>query len=260
VNVHRESLKRSEDETAEYAILPDTLRLSFQSMIPFMPRSLPKPSAHLPHSDQPELPQLRTRIAVLAARMVAQDGADYATAKTKAARQVLGVDRIRPNQMPDDAQVEEEVLKYQELFQGPEQRARLLQLRRAALGVMDALADFRPYLTGAVLSGSAGAHDDIELQLFAESPKDVQIFLLSRDVAIDISESPHFKGARFDPVETVSFLWMKEGVHAELYDLNDLRGALKPRPDGRPARIDATALRAMLANAFSTDQTLEQDE
>ena len=105
--------------------------------------------------------------------MVAQDGADYATAKAKAARQVLGVDRIPANQMPDNVQVEDEVRKYQELFQGPEQRARLLQLRRAPLGVMEALAEFQPYLTGAVLSGSAGAHDDIELQLFADSPKDV---------------------------------------------------------------------------------------
>jgi hypothetical protein len=225
-------------------------------MIAFMPRSLPPSSAHPHHSDHPDLPQLRARIAVLAARMIAQDGADYATAKAKAARQVLGVDRISANQMPDNAQVEDEVLKYQELFQGPERRARLLQLRQAALGVMEALAEFNPYLTGAVLSGSAGQHDDIELQLFAESPKDVQIFLLSRDVTIDISETPHFKGARFDPVETVSFLWMKEGVHAELYDLNDLRGALKPRPDGRPARIDAAGLRALL----SPDQTLEQDE
>jgi hypothetical protein len=221
-----------------------------------MPRSNPLPPPHFAQSDTGDLAHVRSRIAVTAARMIAQDGADYAAAKTKAARQVLGVDRILPNQMPDNAQVEDEVRKYQELFQGPEQRARLLQLRQAALGVMDALVEFRPYLTGAVLSGSAGQHDDIELQLFAESPKDVQIFLLSRDVTIDVSETPHFKGPRFDPVETVSFLWMKEGVHAELYDLNDLRGALKPRPDGRPARIDAAGLRAML----TPDQTLEQDE
>jgi len=221
-----------------------------------MPRPSSSHAAHAPHAGHLDVPQLRSRIAALAARMIAQDGADYATAKTRAARQVLGVDRIPPNQLPDNAQVEDEVRKYQELFQGPEQRARLLQLRQAALQVMEALAEFRPYLTGAVLSGSAGQHDDIELQLFADSPKDVEIFLLSRDVTIDISETPHFKGARFDPVETVSFLWMKEGVHAELYDLNDLRGALKPRPDGRPARIDAAGLRAML----STDQSLEQDE
>jgi hypothetical protein len=119
-------------------------------------------------------------------------------------------------------------------------------LRKAAVQVMDALAEFSPYLTGAVLNGTAGEHDDIHLQLFVESPKDVEIFLLNRDVLMEISETPHFKGARHDPVETISFLWKREGVHAEVYDLNDLRGALKPRPDGRLQRADVDAVRALI--------------
>ena len=102
--------------------------------------------------------------------------------------------------------------------------------------VMEQLEQFRPYLTGAVLNGTAGEHDDVHLQLFADSAKDVIIFLLDRDVNIEISETPHFKGARHDPVETVSFHWRKQQVHAELYELNDQRGALKPRADGRPQR------------------------
>jgi hypothetical protein len=203
-----------------------------------------------------DLQQLRARIAATAARMIAQDGADYATAKAKAARQVLGVDRPAPNHLPDNTQVEDEVRRYQSLFQGPAQAARLQHLRGAALEVMDALAEFRPYLTGAVLNGTAGEHDSIHLQLFADSAKEVQIWLLNRNVEIDISETPHFKGGRHDPVETVSFMWHKESVHAELYDMNDLRGALKPRADGRLQRIDATGLRALM----TTDQTLEQDE
>jgi len=203
-----------------------------------------------------DLQQLRARIAATAARMIAQDGADYATAKAKAARQVLGVDRPSPNHLPDNTQVEDEVRRYQALFQGPAQAARLQHLRGAALEVMDALAEFRPYLTGAVLNGTAGEHDLIHLQLFADSAKEVQIWLLNRNVEIDISETPHFKGGRHDPVETVSFMWHKESVHAELYDMNDLRGALKPRADGRLQRIDAAGLRALM----TTDQTLEQDE
>jgi hypothetical protein len=75
-------------------------------------------------------------------------------------------------------------------------------------------------------------------------------------VNIEISETPHFKGGRRDPVETVSFLWQKEMVHAELYDLNDLRGALKPRADGRLHRADAAALRALM----TIDATLEQNK
>ena len=193
---------------------------------------------------------LRAQIAALAARLVAQDGADYASAKRKAARQLLG-DAAVPGAMPDDRQVEDEVRQYHALFSGPSQPARILQLRTLALQVMELLAPFQPYLTGAVLSGSAGEHDDIQLQLFAESSKDVEIFLLNQNLNIEISETPHFKGARHDPVETVSFLWRREGVHAQVYERDDLRGALKARPDGRLQRVDAAGLRLLMTNPES---------
>ncbi len=192
-----------------------------------------------------DLHQLRAQIAAVAARLIAQDGADYAAARRKAATQVLGDAPAAANVLPDNAQIEDEVLRYQALFQGDTQPARLLRLRTIALQVMDALAEFKPYVTGPVLSGSAGEHDDIQLQLFADSAKEVQIFLLDKKVEFELSETPHFKGARFDPVETVSFMWHKEGVHAELYELNDLRGALKPR-EGKLVRADAAALRALM--------------
>ena len=133
-----------------------------------------------------ELQQVRARIAAVAARMIAQDGADYGTAKTKAARQVLGVDRPAPNVLPDNIQVEDEVRRYQSLFQ-PAQSTRLKRLRAAALEVMEQLADFRPYLTGAVLQGTAGEFDDIHLQLFADSAKEVEIHLLNRNIDIVMS-------------------------------------------------------------------------
>jgi len=193
-----------------------------------------------------DLQQVRARIAATAARMIAQDGADYTTAKTKAARQVLGVDRPSPNYLPDNIQVEDEVRRYQALFHDPARAERLRRLRALALEVMEQLAEFRPYLTGAVLNGTAGEHDDIHLQLFADSAKEVEIWLLNRNVNIEISETPHFKGGRHDPVETVSFIWKQESVHAELYEMNDLRGALKPRADGRPQRADAAGVRNLM--------------
>jgi len=229
-------------ETDEYAILPDAMPFSVQEYdLDMMPNL------------NDDLQQLRARIAATAARMIAQDGADYGTAKAKAARQVLGVDRPAPNVLPDNIQVEDEVRRYQALFHNPARAARLQHLRATALDVMEQLAEFRPYLTGAVLSGTAGEHDDIHLQLFADSAKEVEIYLLNRNVDIDISEMPHFKGARHDPVEMVSFSWKKEVVHAELYDMNDLRGALKPRADGRQQRIDAAGLRALIDNQESPE-------
>jgi hypothetical protein len=205
------------------------------------------PKLPTPYPSPDEQQQLRAAVAAVAARLVAQDGADYASAKRKAAVQVLGDNHTVSNLLPDDVQVEDAVRQYQALFLGATQPARLLALRTRALEVMDALAEFSPYLTGAVLNGTAGEHDDIQLQLFADSAKEVQIFLLNRNVEIDISETPHFKGPRFDPVETVSFLWHGEGVHAELYEKHDLRGALKPRADGRPQRADSAALRQLMA-------------
>lgn len=194
-----------------------------------------------------EVQQLRAEIAAAAARLVAEDGADYGTAKRKAARQILGDRQPAANILPDSAQIEAEVRVYQSLFHADTQPARLFRLRTLAVEIMDHLAQFNPFLTGAVLGGTAGPHDDIHLQLFADSAKEVEIFLLNRNVQIEISESPHFKGPRYDPVETVSFLWRQEGVHVELYELDDLRGAVKARGD-KVQRADIAAVRALLVN------------
>jgi hypothetical protein len=206
-----------------------------------------------------DLALLRAEIAARAARLVAQDGADYGTAKRKALRLVLGEDQAPPNLLPDNAEIEEEVRKYQALFLADSQPARLRELRTVAFEVMQQLEQFRPYLTGAALNGTAGEHDDVHLQLFADSAKDVIMFLLDRDVNMDISATPHFKGARHDPVETVSFHWRKQQVHAELYEMNDLRGALKPRPDGRPQRADLNAVRALLDAPDSSQESNEKE-
>ena len=207
-----------------------------------------------------DLALLRAEIAARAARLIAQDGADYGTAKRKALRLVLGEDQAPPNLLPDNAEIEEEVRRYQALFLGDRQPAQLHALRVVALEVMQQLEQFRPYLTGAVLNGTAGEHDDVHLQLFADSAKDVLMFLLDRDVNIDISETPHFKGARHDPVETVSFHWRQQPVHADLYEMNDMRGALKPRPDGRPQRADINAVRAMLDAADPQETETHEKE
>ena len=193
---------------------------------------------------------VRAAIAAAAARLIAQDGADYNTAKRKAARQVLGTSQLTANQLPDNVLIENEVRLYNALFLADTQPARLLNLRRVALQVMQALQQFHPFLTGAVLNGTAGPHAEIHLQLFADSAKEVQMFLLDKNIMLDISETPHFKGPRHDPVETVSFLWRHEGqneaVHAALYELDDLRGAMKPKADGSPVRADCAALQALL--------------
>lgn len=191
---------------------------------------------------------LRAEIATAAARLIAEDGADYSTAKRKAARQVLGENQINSKLLPDNEMIEQEVRRYNALFLADTQPVQLLRLRGIALDVMEALSAFQPYLVGAVLNGTAGQHAHIHLQLFADSAKEVEIFLLNKNIEIDISESPHFKGPRYDAVETVGFLWAGEAVLAELYELDDLRGARKARADGKAQRLDIAGVRALLAS------------
>lgn len=188
---------------------------------------------------------LRAEIATAAARMIAEDGVDYGTAKRKAAKQILGNNKVRGDVLPDNAMLEEEVRLYNELFFGDTQPARLLHLRNLAVRLMAELTPFQPHLTGAVLNGTAGAHSDIYLQLFAESPKDVEIYLLNKRIDFEVSESSHFKG-RSEPVETLSFIWQQEGVHLALYETDDLRGAVKKSASGRQERADIEFVRALI--------------
>jgi hypothetical protein len=192
-----------------------------------------------------EIESLRAEIAAAAARMIAEDGADYSSAKRKAARQILGNGKVSGNILPDNAQIEEEVRIYQEIFFGDSQPARLLHLRRLALRMMRELTQFNPYLTGAALNGTAGDHSDIYLQLFAESPKEVQIYLLNKNIQFEVSETSHFKSG-YEPVETVSFIWEKEGFHLILYELDDLRGAVKAGSSRGPERANLDAVRLLI--------------
>lgn len=172
-------------------------------------------------------PEIKTEIAAAAARMIAQDGVDYGSAKRKAARQILGDAQARDlsDILPDNEQIEEEVRLYHALYNADTHPAHLFRLRGLALQVMEMLEQYQPFLTGSVLHGSAGMHDDVHLQVFVDSAKEVEIYLLNKNLQIEISESPHFRGPRFEDVETASFMWKNVGVHVELYEQDDLRGA-----------------------------------
>src|ERR1700687_5630860 len=107
---------------------------------------------------------LRRHLAYVAARMIAEDGADYASAKLKAARQAGLADS---NLLPDNQEIEEALREYQGLYQKEDQPAHLRRLREVAVKVMREFEDFRPALVGSVLSGTAGEFSHVELHLFS---------------------------------------------------------------------------------------------
>jgi hypothetical protein len=189
---------------------------------------------------QPASSHLRQSIASAAARLMAEDGiGDYGQAKRKAAKN-LGAGE--GDALPSNEEVEAELRTYQTLFQDEEQTLRLRELRKSALDTMEFLADFRPYLTGAVLDGTAGRYAEIEIELFADSAKDVEIFLLSHDISYEIASNRH-QGP--DAPETrLRFDWADAGILLSIYPFQVERRQ-KAGPHAGRARAEAVA--ALLA-------------
>src|SRR6266403_839132 len=132
---------------------------------------------------------LKTAVAASAARWIAEEGCDYATAKRRAVREVLGEAAGALGAMPDNALVESELRRYLRLFAADSQPAQLATLRRLALRWMRRLHEFNPHLVGAVLNGTATGHSGIHLNLYTDSAKDVEIFLLNQSQSFDVRDA-----------------------------------------------------------------------
>jgi len=162
---------------------------------------------------------------------MAEDGIDdYALAKRKAARQ-LGADDTQS--LPGNDEIESELRAYQSLYQGEEQRERIRELRAKALEVMQLFSEFRPYLAGAVLKGTAGRYGEIDLQLFTDDGKAVEMALLNRNIAYDVSEERRYASGRERDVPVLKLLWAEIPLRVSIYAINDERGALKHSAGGR---------------------------
>ncbi len=175
---------------------------------------------------------MRNRLAQLAARLMAEDGIDdYALAKRKAARQ-LGADDTQ--HLPTNAEVEQALRDYHAIYQQEEQRARLRALRTQALAAMRLLAEFDPHLTGSVLDGTATRYSDINLMLFADSAKDVELFLLNRNIRFRRGERRLFLG---DTARAVPQLTLTDSGDAEVaiavLSPRDLRHSPRSTAEGR---------------------------
>jgi hypothetical protein len=185
-------------------------------------------------------------IAAAAARMVVEEGLEYGPAKRRAVKQ-LGLNARTA--LPDNDAVEEAVREYISVFCADTQPAELAALRRLAVVWMERLAEFRPYLAGAVWHGTATRLSDIYLQLFCDDPKSAEIALIEKRVEYEARTVTGFNG---DPVPALSLsslspeLGEQIGVHLLIYDHDDVRGALRRDAKGRVPRGDLAAVRALV--------------
>lgn len=189
---------------------------------------------------------LKSEIAANAARMVVEEGLEYGPAKRRAVKQ-MGLPAR--SELPSNDEIEDAVREYIDLFCAETQPAELLALRRLALAWMERMAEFRPFLAGAVWHGTATHLSDIYIQLFCDDPKSAEIALINHQIDY---EPRTIKGFHGELVEALSLSSLSRelgemiGVHLMVYDHDDLRGALKPDSKGRVPRGDLAALQRLV--------------
>jgi hypothetical protein len=183
----------------------------------------------------PRSGNLRRALAQEAARIMAEHGIhDFLTAKRKAA-QKLGV--MDAAALPRNTEIEEALAQYQRLFEADGHEQTLQQQRRAALHAMHSLSRFEPRLVGPVLSGTATAHADIQLHLFADRSESVALQLMDQGIAHEITE----RRVRLDAERTKAYPGLRfavddRRVDATVFPLDGIRQAPVSPVDGKPMR------------------------
>ena len=197
---------------------------------------------------------IRQMIAQQAARMMAEDGInDFAYAKKKAGRQ-LGASES--SVLPSNAEIEDEIRLYHEIYNADEQPQELEKLRKTALITMQLFEKFNPHLTGSVLDGTAGKFSQTNIHLFADSAKDVEMFLLNQQIPFESSEKSYrvsdkpSKDKKEKVRKTVPVFTLETELGLQklsVFDVDDMRVAVKRTVDGSNAeRADITDLQALL--------------
>jgi len=178
---------------------------------------------------------MRARLAQEAARVMIEDGiTDFAAAKRKAADH-MGVSHTK--NLPRNTEIEQARQQYQRLFLGDQQHQRQQQLIAAAVRAMEFLSEFKPLLTGQLLSGIAAPHAAVELHLFADAPEQVALFLARHNIPAD-QTTTHLRVNRDSSVEipVYSFMAGETAIELNIFPPEGRRQTPLSRVDGQPMR------------------------
>jgi hypothetical protein len=183
----------------------------------------------------PRADLMRQAIAREAARLMIEHGhGDYGIAKRKAAER-FGVTDLAV--LPKNTEIEQALAEHQRLFKPAAHASELTAMRGAALEAMRLLAEFEPRLVGPLLTGTATAHNDITLHLFADTPESVAVRLIDHGIRHEVAER-RFRVQR-DGIESypaVRFMAGAHGIDATIFPRDGIRQAPPGPVDGRPMR------------------------
>lgn len=179
---------------------------------------------------------LRRALAQEAARIMAEHGIrDFFVAKRKAAERLGVMDGAAV--LPKNTEIETALVEYQRLFGGDSHTESLHGQRRAALNAMRYLQEFEPRLVGAVLSGTATEHSDVQLHLFADRAESVTLKLMDRRVPYEVTEKRvKMNAERVVAYPGVRFEMDDHEIEATVFPTDGIRQAPVSPVDGKPMR------------------------
>ncbi len=189
---------------------------------------------------------LRRAIAQEAARIMAEHGIrDFYVAKRKAAER-YGV--FEGGMLPKNTEIEEALAGYQRLFGGESHAQTLQSQRHAAVSAMQWLAEFQPRLVGPVLTGTATAHVDVQLHLFADRAETVTLMMMDHGVPHEIGERRvKMNAERVIACPSIRFEMDGQAIEALVFPRDGIRQAPVSPVDGKPMRrADAAEIEALL--------------
>jgi hypothetical protein len=213
-------------------------------------------------------------IAETAARLIADEGQDFSSAKRKALKSLGLPERTA---LPSNMAVEAAIWEHIAIFDGDTQPEVLRALRETALEWMQRLerqvADLgesvQVLVGGGVWYGWATAQTDVWCQVFSDDPKLPEIALLNLQADFDSRETRSvLASSRGAVVETLSVrarvrrgdaLGLDQiGVHFQVHPSIEMRGALLPDEAGRTPRGSPAALAERMETGFA-DRIEAQD-
>ncbi len=187
----------------------------------------------------PKRDLMRERLAHQAAKILAEGSiTDHAKAKRKAAQQLGSTDT---RHLPSNEEVDAALNSYRSLYQSESYPKILSELRNEALNIMRLLSEFRPYLTGSVLRGTAGQHSDINLELFSDDSKAVLLHLLKHKIDFDDGEWRMRINGREETVPSYTLIG-NSGIHTHVIVLPENArhsGSRHPETHANIATVEA---------------------
>lgn len=193
--------------------------------------------------------RLRQELAQEAARIIVSEGVhDYQKAKCKARERLHALQGVA---LPSNVEIESAIRSFARTFLPDHERV-LRSMRCTALTVMNWLAPYRPYLTGPVLEGTAGAKTPISLHVSCDCTEEVLALLQRRGMAVRLADRQFRQNRPYTSLPVLVFTYREHEIDVTVFSLRQQHQPPKSRTHHRSVqRINGKALTSLLGQGRS---------